>query len=70
VPERRKHPRFKLSDMAFAVCVSPPNIIGQIIDISPFGTAFSYIAEEALLNVKALKKTDTISIVDHGGTSV
>ncbi len=41
--ERRQHSRYRVSSRAFAVHWSAPTIIGQIIDISKGGIAFSYI---------------------------
>jgi hypothetical protein len=42
--ERREHKRFRVKDDAFAVVGSPSSKIGQVIDISMGGLAFSYIA--------------------------
>jgi len=48
--ERRKHKRFKVQNGAFAVLGAPPwphsTKVGQIIDMSMGGLAFSYIAEQ------------------------
>lgn len=47
--ERRRQPRFKVGNRAFALCWLSPSIIGTIIDVSQFGIAFSYIADQVEL---------------------
>ena len=46
--EKRKHPRFKASEGAFAVCLPSYDIVGQIIDVSQSGISFSYIADQTV----------------------
>jgi hypothetical protein len=46
VIERRKHKRFRVQDGTFAVLGPRYGKIGQIIDMSMGGLAFSYIAGE------------------------
>jgi hypothetical protein len=46
--DKRKHPRFKVSDMAFAICPSESCIVGQIIDISKSGISFKYAVDQTL----------------------
>ena len=52
--ERRKHKRFKVQGSAFVVLGAPPwphsTKVGQIIDMSMHGLAFSYIADEGQSN--------------------
>jgi hypothetical protein len=50
VVERRKHTRFHVRDGAFAVLGPYSSKIGQIIDMSIGGLAFSYIAGEERSN--------------------
>jgi len=56
VDERRKHKRFRVQSGAFTVLTAfswphSTQKLGQIIDISMGGLAFSYIASEELPNV-------------------
>ena len=44
--ERRKHRRFQVQDIAFAVLKNKSRQIGQITDISMGGLAFNYIASQ------------------------
>ena len=46
IVERRKHKRFQVEDGAFAVLTPHFAKVGQIIDMSMGGLAFSYIAEQ------------------------
>ena len=46
--ERRKHPRFKVSERACVACWPDPVIIATIVDISKHGIAFSYPVEQSL----------------------
>jgi hypothetical protein len=46
VVERRKHKRFYAKDDTFAVLGPPSGNIGQVMDISMGGLAFSYVAGE------------------------
>ena len=48
--ERRKHKRFQVQDIAFAVLRGQAELLGQIIDISKGGLAFHYIVSDK--NVK------------------
>ncbi|MBW2368960.1 MAG: PilZ domain-containing protein [Deltaproteobacteria bacterium] len=41
--DRRKHPRYRVKDKVFAVHWMAPTRIGQIIDVSLSGLAFSYL---------------------------
>jgi hypothetical protein len=50
VVERRKHMRFRVQDGTFAVFGPHSSKIGQIIDMSIGGLAFSYIAGEGRPN--------------------
>ena len=46
VDERRRHRRYRVQDGTFAVLGPSSNKVGQVIDLSVGGLAFSYIAGE------------------------
>ena len=56
--ERRKHKRFQVEDIAFAVLRGQVELLGQIIDISRGGLAFHYIVSGR--NVKSSSELDIL----------
>jgi hypothetical protein len=56
--ERRKHKRFQVQDIAFAVLRGQADQLGQIIDISRGGLAFHFIASGK--NVKSSFEMDIL----------
>jgi len=52
ITDRRKHERYNIEDDIFAMIGPPPSDIGQIVDISMGGFAFTYKGRK-----KRLKKT-------------